>query len=146
MFFRIIRDIDHPNIISVHEIIEIDYVIYIFMDYCHNGDLLEHIRSHGPLIEDMAKHYFTQLVSAVEYLHDMDVAHRDLKCENVLLTFNNNLKIGDFGFSRSCRSAVTGELVLSETFCGSAAYAAPEILQVNWSFSMRHVNLCQFVF
>lgn len=69
------------------------------------------------------------MVNAVKYLHDMNIAHRDLKCENILLTFHNNIKICDFGFARNCIDSF-GEYVFSNTFCGSAAYAPPEILQV----------------
>ena len=54
----------------------------------------------------------------------MSIVHRDLKCENVLLGRNNQVKLGDFGFSRKI-----GTSELSNTFCGSAAYAAPELLQ-----------------
>lgn len=66
----------------------------------------------------------------MQYLHDLDIAHRDLKCENIFITRDNKIKIGDFGFARFCRDALTGEELYSKTFCGSAAYAAPEILQV----------------
>lgn len=72
---------------------------------------------------------YRQVVSAVEYLHEMHVAHRDLKCENIFITWNDTIKLGDFGFARSCLDPKTGASVLSNTFCGSAAYAAPEILQ-----------------
>lgn len=120
------------------------------MDYCRNGDLLEYIKNHGPLCEDKAKRYFRyrtmyyiklprdvqqnlfcfrQLTSAVQYLHALEIAHRDLKCENIFLTINNSIKLGDFGFARHCIDDL-GECILSDTFCGSAAYAAPEILQV----------------
>ncbi|KAK9744882.1 Protein kinase domain [Popillia japonica] len=125
---KIIRYTTHPNIITVHDIIEINSTIYIFMDYCRNGDLLEYIKNHGPLCEDKAKRYFRQLTSAVQYLHALEIAHRDLKCENIFLTINNSIKLGDFGFARHCIDDL-GECILSDTFCGSAAYAAPEILQ-----------------
>ena len=74
----------------------------------------------------------SQLVSAVKYLHALDITHRDLKCENVLLVSDRSLKLTDFGFCRRCRDEA-GKRVLSRTFCGSAAYAAPEILQVSFS-------------
>lgn len=70
-----------------------------------------------------------QLACALAYLHRHDVAHRDLKCENVLLTADGVVKLTDFSFSRFCVDPHTRQNVLSRTFCGSEAYAAPEILQ-----------------
>lgn len=77
---------------------------------------------------------FSDIVSAVHYLHELDIAHRDLKCENIFLTSNENVMIGDFGFARTCRDLKTQKPIVSKTFCGSAAYAAPEILQVKVNF------------
>ncbi|XP_018565552.1 testis-specific serine/threonine-protein kinase 3-like [Anoplophora glabripennis] len=125
---RIITAIKHPNIVTVYKILEINDVIYMFMDYCKNGDLLEYIRQHGSFSEDKARTIFRQIVSAVHYLHNLDISHRDLKCENVFLTATDQVKLGDFGFARFCKNEF-GNKILSNTFCGSAAYAAPEILQ-----------------
>lgn len=53
-----VAQIDQSNIVTVSNIIEINDVVYLCMDYCKNGDLLEYIRMHGPLSEHRAKHYF----------------------------------------------------------------------------------------
>ncbi|GLV34209.1 uncharacterized protein CBL_00139 [Carabus blaptoides fortunei] len=126
---NILRVISHPNIITVFHVAEMNNSIYIFMNYCKQGDMLDHIRTRGSLTEQKSKHFFQQIVSAILYLHNMDIAHRDLKCENVFLNSKNNIKIGDFGFARFCYDETTGEQIYSNTFCGSAAYAAPEIIQ-----------------
>ncbi|XP_006819248.2 testis-specific serine/threonine-protein kinase 2-like [Saccoglossus kowalevskii] len=94
------------------------------MEKAAHGDLLEHIKKNGSLPEGICKSMFRQLVDGLKYLHAKDVVHRDLKCENLLLDECDHLKVADFGFAR-----VISDTKLSETFCGSAAYAPPEILQ-----------------
>uniref|UniRef100_A0A1B6C4E2 Protein kinase domain-containing protein n=1 Tax=Clastoptera arizonana TaxID=38151 RepID=A0A1B6C4E2_9HEMI len=125
----IVKNIKHPNIVSVSDIIDSHDYVYLFMDICEKGDLLDYIRNKGALSEAKAKVFFRQIVSAIYYLHTLDISHRDLKCENILLASKDCVKLGDFGFARCCRDAGTQRRILSETFCGSAAYAAPEILK-----------------
>lgn len=97
------------------------------MRYAERGDLFDYIKDNGCIEEIQAKIWFKQLCNAVKYLHSLDIAHRDLKCENVLITRNFNIKLADFGFSRSCQSD-EGE-VLCETYCGSLLYTSPEIIR-----------------
>nr|CAH7718221.1 unnamed protein product [Callosobruchus chinensis] len=125
---EILANIKHPNIVQVHQILDTKRAVYMFMDYCEKGDLLEFIRMHGPFPVDKCKSIFKQVVDAVYYLHNLDVAHRDIKCENVFLTENNFAKLGDFGFARYC-TGKNGDDLKSDTFCGSIAYAPPEILR-----------------
>jgi len=125
----ILGKLRHPNIIRVFDIFETPDHVYVFSNLCERGDLLEYVKLHGHLEEFKARSFFRKLVSAIHYLHSQDISHRDLKCENVLITATENLVLGDFGFARSCRDPQTLKRILSHTFCGSAAYAAPEILQ-----------------
>ena len=65
-----------------------------------------------------------QIVSAVQYCHQKQIIHRDLKAENLLLDSEMNIKIADFGFSNEF---IHGNKL--DTFCGSPPYAAPELFQ-----------------
>uniref|UniRef100_A0A6I8MXT2 non-specific serine/threonine protein kinase n=1 Tax=Ornithorhynchus anatinus TaxID=9258 RepID=A0A6I8MXT2_ORNAN len=127
---EILAMLNHRSIIKTYEIFETsDGKVYIVMELGVQGDLLEFIKGRGALHEDDARKKFQQLSSAIKYCHDLDVVHRDLKCENLLLDKDFNVKLSDFGFSKRCHRDDSGKLLLSKTFCGSAAYAAPEVLQ-----------------
>ncbi|XP_069789837.1 testis-specific serine/threonine-protein kinase 1-like [Narcine bancroftii] len=120
----------HRYVIRTYEIFETsDGKIYIVMELGEQGDLLDFIKARGALPEQMARTMFRQLALAVQYCHEMDVVHRDLKCENILLDKDFNIKLSDFGFSKRCVTDDLGRPLLSKTFCGSPAYAAPEIIQ-----------------
>ncbi|XP_058451200.1 testis-specific serine/threonine-protein kinase 3-like [Malaya genurostris] len=120
--------LSHPNIVSIHSVYEFGPYVCIFMDYCRHGDLLQRILEHGKLPEAKARLLFKQLVSAVQYMHSRGYCHRDIKCENVLLSTATHVKLSDFTFSKKC-CCEGGGGQLSATFCGSVAYAAPEILK-----------------
>ncbi|KAM6155938.1 testis-specific serine/threonine-protein kinase 1-like [Rhynchocyon petersi] len=127
---EILAMLNHHSIVKTYEIFETsDGKVYIVMELGVQGDLLELIKTRGALHEDEARKKFHQLSSAIKYCHDLDVVHRDLKCENLLLDKDFNIKLSDFGFSKRCLQDDNGRLILSKTFCGSAAYAAPEVLQ-----------------
>ncbi|KAL1459080.1 hypothetical protein WDU94_011089 [Cyamophila willieti] len=79
----------------------------------------------GNIKEAQAKIWIKQIASALEYLHEIGAAHRDIKCENILITRCLNARLADYGFSRLFKTPKD----LSMTFCGTATYAAPEILK-----------------
>ncbi|XP_010007927.1 PREDICTED: testis-specific serine/threonine-protein kinase 2 [Nestor notabilis] len=125
-----LRRLHHPSIIKTYEIFETSVgKVYIVMELGENGDLLDYIKSTGAMREDIARIKFQQLASAIKHCHNLNFAHRDLKCENILLDDGLNVKLTDFGFSKPLSQDKNGKTILSNTFCGSAAYAAPEVLQ-----------------
>ncbi|XP_064459312.1 uncharacterized protein LOC135369725 [Ornithodoros turicata] len=126
---KILSRIRHCHITEVYQIIQLPRRVFIIMELAAGGDLLEKVQRERRLYERKAHELFVQLACALAYLHRHDVAHRDLKCENVLLTSDGVVKLTDFSFSRFCVDPHTKQNVLSRTFCGSEAYAAPEILQ-----------------
>lgn len=120
--------LSHPHLVHTHSIFQRRYKYFIFMRYMEHGDLLEYILQKGAVQEDQARIWTRQLALAIQYMHELEIAHRDIKCENVLLTANQNAKLSDFGFSRYCVDKKYRD-IHSETFCGSLSYTAPEILQ-----------------
>uniref|UniRef100_A0A673SQS1 non-specific serine/threonine protein kinase n=2 Tax=Suricata suricatta TaxID=37032 RepID=A0A673SQS1_SURSU len=127
---EILPRLNHRFIVKTYEIFETsDGRVYIVMELAVQGDLLQFIKTRGALPQDDARDKFHQLSSAIKYCHDLNIVHRDLKLENVLLDESFNIKLSDFGFSKRCLRDGSGRLTLSKTFCGSAAYAAPEVLE-----------------
>ncbi|XP_065171466.1 testis-specific serine/threonine-protein kinase 3-like isoform X2 [Atheta coriaria] len=126
---EVVKGLKHPNLIRFLQAIETTHRVYIVMEYADNGSLLDIIRKESYIPEGRARRWFRQLVEAIEYCHDRGVVHRDIKCENLLMDGNMNIKVSDFGFARSYVKQQNGHQVLSETFCGSYAYASPEILR-----------------
>jgi len=116
---EVLTKISHPNIIGIHSILQSGNTVFIFMRWAENGDLLDYIKNGGAISEPQANLWFYQMVSAIRYLHSMDYAHRDLKCENILISKHMNIKIADFGFARKCIDA-RQDKIMSHTFCGSA--------------------------
>ena len=96
------------------------------MELAEGGDLFDKIESDVGVGEDVAHLYFTQLISAVTYMHSKGVGHRDLKPENILLSAEGNLKIADFGLATLFE--YKGEKKLCRTSCGSPPYTAPEVV------------------
>ncbi|KAJ9694801.1 hypothetical protein PVL29_010332 [Vitis rotundifolia] len=124
----ILKKIYHPNIIRLHDIIEVPGKIHLVLEYCRGGDLSMYIQSCVRVPEATAKHFMQQLAAGLQVLRDNNLIHRDLKPQNLLLSTNDNnsvLKIADFGFARSLQPRG-----LAETLCGSPLYMAPEIMQL----------------
>uniref|UniRef100_A0A4W4ECP2 non-specific serine/threonine protein kinase n=1 Tax=Electrophorus electricus TaxID=8005 RepID=A0A4W4ECP2_ELEEL len=121
---RIMKILNHPNIVKLFEVIETEKTLFLVMEYASGGEVFDYLVAHGRMKEKEARAKFRQIVSAVQYCHQKHIVHRDLKAENLLLDADMNIKIADFGFSNEF--TVGNKL---DTFCGSPPYAAPELFQ-----------------
>jgi protein-serine/threonine kinase len=125
--FCISSELQHPNVIRtvdlLHEPKECSYKV---MELCTGGNLFMRLQSATKLEVQEADCFFKQLMSGVEYIHQMGVAHRDLKPENLLLTRHGRLKICDFDYSECFRMAWEDDVHMVSGLCGSEPYVAPE--------------------
>ncbi|KAL0095336.1 kinase-like domain-containing protein [Phycomyces blakesleeanus] len=117
------RQLRHPSIVTLYEVISTESTIHLISEYCPNGELFDALTSSGRFSEYRAQKMFNQITSAVRACHQQGIVHRDLKLENILLDADNNAKLCDFGFARYAENNQ-----FLETFCGSLAYSAPEVI------------------
>uniref|UniRef100_A0A3B4A3Q7 non-specific serine/threonine protein kinase n=1 Tax=Periophthalmus magnuspinnatus TaxID=409849 RepID=A0A3B4A3Q7_9GOBI len=121
---QIMKMLDHPHIIKLYQVMETKNMLYLVTEYAKNGEIFDYLAKHGRLSESDARRKFWQILSAVEYCHNRNIVHRDLKAENLLLDGHMNIKIADFGFGNFFQP---GEPLT--TWCGSPPYAAPEVFE-----------------
>ena len=116
----------HPNIVAFHRAFTFEKNIYVILELCSNGSIMEMVKRRKCLTLPEVRRFTIQLCGAVKYLHKRNVAHRDLKMGNMFLDHNMDVKVGDFGLAA---------IILSEkdekrrkTLCGTPNYIAPEVL------------------
>lgn len=120
---KILKLARHPNIVQLYEIIETPRQLYLITEYVPGGELFDYIVANRRLKEEEACKFFQQIISGIEYLHELGIVHRDMKPENLLLDHAGQIKLVDFGLSNT----YTGDETL-RTACGSPCYAAPEMI------------------
>ena len=120
---NILKNINHVNLIKINKIKEDAENYYLIMEYCEKGELFNYIVKNKRLKENEASFFFYQIINGVEYLHNKNIVHRDMKPENLLLNQNNIIKIIDFGLSNYYDD---GNLL--STLCGSPFYSSPELI------------------
>ena len=152
---RQINKVKHNHIITIFDRFIIESLdkdsdtktsnAYFFMEMAE-GDLAHELLRTGPLPDPLAKRYFAQIVYAIDYMHVLNIAHRDLKLENFLLVKSvtapnqKDIKVTDFGLSRVHYKEDTG-LILSGKSGGTPQYKAPEILRVQIGISRREYDV-----
>lgn len=122
---RILRDIDHPFVVRLRFAFQTEDKLYLVMDYYSGGSLFFHLRKCKKFSEKQARFYSAQLLLSMAHLHELNIAYRDLKLENILMDDQGFIALTDFGLSKENVDMPDG----AKTFCGTAEYIAPELLQ-----------------
>ena len=119
---RLMARTNHPNIVRLYETLESVHRVHLVMEYASGGNLCSYVKLKKRLDENEARAIFQQLASAIAYLHTLNIVHRDIKLENILIDGKKNIKITDFGFS------VYVQQKKLKIFCGTPSYMPPEIV------------------
>ncbi|OMJ74356.1 hypothetical protein SteCoe_26745 [Stentor coeruleus] len=126
----VLKKLNHENIVSYIDSFEDSSFLYIVTELCQEKNLYEKIKKAGKLKENTVKEILLQILSAVEYLHDNKIVHRDIKLENILFVSegSNKIKLTDFGTAANLEKnqRVSG-------CCGSIFYIAPEMLEGDYN-------------
>ncbi|CAH2054455.1 unnamed protein product, partial [Iphiclides podalirius] len=117
--------IKHPNILRLLTWFHDERRIYLVVEFAAGGELYKHLTNSpkGRFPEARAAKYIYQVADAVEYCHQRHVIHRDIKPENILVAFNGDLKLADFGWSVHAPSE------RRKTMCGTLDYLPPEMIR-----------------
>jgi len=114
----------HPFIVGLNFAFQTDKKLVLIMDYCPGGDLGKLLEREGRLEESRARLYTAEVLLALDGLHSHDIIYRDLKPDNVVIDADGHVMLTDFGLSKE---GIT-DSVMAQSFCGSVAYLAPEVL------------------
>lgn len=114
----------HPSILKFIRTFEDDHYHFILLERCCRQSLMELSRAKRTFTNEEAQFIMVQLLQAIEYMHSHYVIHRDLKLGNIMVDPAGNMKIGDFGFATTLRTADERK----RTMCGTPNYIAPEVL------------------
>ncbi|XP_051822327.1 serine/threonine-protein kinase Nek1 isoform X3 [Antechinus flavipes] len=124
---EVLANMKHPNIVLYRESFEESGSLYIVMDYCEGGDLYKRINAQKGVLfpEDQIMDWFVQICLALKHVHDRKILHRDIKSQNIFLTKDGTVQLGDFGIARVLNST----LELARTCIGTPYYLSPEICE-----------------
>lgn len=116
--------ITHPFLVGLNFAFQTEKKLVLIMDYCPGGDLGKLLEREGRLDEARARIYTVEVLLALDGLHSHNIIYRDLKPDNVVIDADGHVMLTDFGLSKE---GIT-DTVMAQSFCGSVAYLAPEVL------------------
>ena len=120
----LLEKLKHPFIVRLNYAFQDSKKLYFLTEFLQGGELFFHLRRNSGYKEKAVRFYMSQILLALEYMHNNNYIYRDLKPENILIDKEGNIKLTDFGLSK----ILPEEEKTTYTMCGTAEYLAPEIL------------------
>ena len=125
----LLRSLDHPHIVQYKTTYVEKGELIIIMEFCEFGDLANAVKTARAKSEHFSEtnvmQWFVQICMSLEYIHRRKILHRDLKTQNIFLTKNNTLKLGDFGISKVLENTNDHAMTVQ----GTPYYMSPEVCQ-----------------
>ena len=118
------QGMDHPHIAKLLKNRDSLTKISLTLEYCGEHSLFDLVVTKFPLERSLLVRLLKETLSALAYLHSKNIAHRDIKAQNLLLTAESSVKLIDFGFS-----IITNRQRKLSSLCGTPNYMAPEVLR-----------------
>ncbi|XP_028623948.1 serine/threonine-protein kinase 33 [Grammomys surdaster] len=155
---NILKTVKHQHIIHLEQVFETPQKMYLVMELCEDGELKEVLDQKGHFSENETRLIIQSLASAIAYLHNKDIVHRDLKLENIMVKssfiddnneMNLNIKVTDFGLAVQKHGSRSEGMM--QTTCGTPIYMAPEVINAHdysqqcdiWSIGViMYILLC----
>uniref|UniRef100_A0A672MPX7 non-specific serine/threonine protein kinase n=1 Tax=Sinocyclocheilus grahami TaxID=75366 RepID=A0A672MPX7_SINGR len=123
----ILQDLQHPNIITLHDVYENRTDVVLILELVSGGELFDFLAQKESLCEEEATEFIKQILNGVQYLHSKKIVHFDLKPENIMLLDNNiqlpRIKLIDFGLAHRIKDGVEFKNIF-----GTPEFVAPEIV------------------
>lgn len=122
---QILSSLDHPNITKYYETYEDSKYLYLVMEYCDGGELIDRISKKSTFSEKEAANIMDDLLKAINHCHNLKIAHRDIKPENIMYGDDGMIKLIDFGLAKQTKKFNNK----MSTLAGTPYFISPEILK-----------------
>ncbi|KAF0466654.1 Pkinase-domain-containing protein [Gigaspora margarita] len=130
---EILKDLDHENIVSYIGYEENEETVNIFLEYVNGGSIGTVLRSNGPFKEPVVSSFTRQILQGLQYLHDQNILHRDIKSDNILVDEDGCCKISDFGISKRSDHKLAYDNISNISLQGTIFWMAPEVFTNGYS-------------
>lgn len=132
----LLRELKHPNIVQYLGSNSDDTHLNIFLEYVAGGSVATMLNNYGPLPEPLVSNFVRQILTGLDYLHSMDIIHRDIKGANILVDNHGSVKISDFGISKRVETTIRTSMARQPkkggprvSLQGSVFWMAPEVVK-----------------